>query len=200
MTLISVIIGKKGINLDTTKLLCSSYYLYKYFYFQQKSIKELCHFIARNTFFRIDNNDLKYYYHKNFYFLTIIVNNVCICAILDNDEYQINSLRRLLKDILDQFISLNTIEIKNSYKDFCLDFPEKFKHLVNYQNPEYYDKILKINKSLNETKVIMLQNIEKVLERGEKIDDLVKRSHDLSKTSKEFYKTSKKLNKCCFLF
>ena len=117
-----------------------------------------------------------------------------ICAILDNDDYQISSLKRLLREILDRFIRQNKLAIKNSYKDFCLDFPEEFKNLVNYQNSEDYDKISKIDKTLNDTKVIMLQNIEKVLKRGEKIEDLVKRSNDLSKTSKQFYKTSKKLN------
>ena len=93
---------------------------------------------------------------------------------------------------MDQFTNKNNIQIKNSYTDFCLEFPEEFKTLLHYQNPEDYDKISKINKTLNETKDVMLQNIEKILERGEKIDDLVKRSHDLSKSSKKFYKNFKK--------
>ena len=200
MTLISIIIGKKGINIETTYLLTSSYYLNKFFFFQQKSVKELCNFIARQTFYRVDNNNLKYYFHQNFYFMTIIIDNICICAILDDDQYPINVLRRMLKNILSDFIEKNLNELKSANKDFSLNYPELFKKLVCYQNPENYDKITKINKNIESVKIIMLQNIEKVLERGEKIDDLVRKSHDLSKTSKKFYKTSKKLNKCCFWF
>ena len=44
---------------------------------------------------------------------------------------------------------------------------------------------------------IMIDNVEKILERGEKIEDLVKRSEYLSKSSKDFYRRSKKLNRCC---
>ena len=41
----------------------------------------------------------------------------------------------------------------------------------------------------------MYKAIVKVLERGEKIEDLVQRSKDLSKSSKQFYKTARKLNR-----
>lgn len=39
--------------------------------------------------------------------------------------------------------------------------------------------------------------IEAVLERGEKLDDLVAKSEGLSMQSKAFYKTAKKTNACC---
>ena len=39
--------------------------------------------------------------------------------------------------------------------------------------------------------------IEAVLERGEKLDDLVDKSEALSMQSKAFYKTARKTNSCC---
>ena len=36
-----------------------------------------------------------------------------------------------------------------------------------------------------------------VLERGEKLDNLVERSDELSKQSKLFYKQARKTNSCC---
>ena len=39
--------------------------------------------------------------------------------------------------------------------------------------------------------------IESVLQRGEKLDDLVAKSEDLGLQSKTFYKTAKKTNACC---
>lgn len=41
------------------------------------------------------------------------------------------------------------------------------------------------------------KTIESVLERGEKLDNLVERSNALSAQSKMFYKTTKKQNSCC---
>jgi hypothetical protein len=49
---------------------------------------------------------------------------------------------------------------------------------------------MKIQKDLDETKIVLHKTIEKVLERGEKIDDLVAKSDGLSAQSKMFYRGS----------
>lgn len=41
--------------------------------------------------------------------------------------------------------------------------------------------------------------LEAVLQRGEKLDDLVSKSEGLSVQSKAFYKTARKTNSCCSL-
>lgn len=54
---------------------------------------------------------------------------------------------------------------------------------------------MKIQKELDETKIVLHKTIESVLQRGEKIDDLVAKSDGLSAQSKMFY------SKClCSLF
>lgn len=50
------------------------------------------------------------------------------------------------------------------------------------------DKIARIQRDLDETKVILHQTIEGVLKRGEKLDALVDKSNDLSLASQMFYK------------
>ena len=57
--------------------------------------------------------------------------------------------------------------------------------------------MMKVQKELDETKVILHSTIESVLNRGEKLDDLVAQSDALSATSKQFYTTAKKTNSCC---
>jgi len=54
------------------------------------------------------------------------------------------------------------------------------------------DKLLKIQNTLDDIKEIMYKNIEEVLKRGDKLDDLVDKSTRLSDSSKIFYKTAKK--------
>ena len=53
---------------------------------------------------------------------------------------------------------------------------------------------MKIQKELDETKIVLHKTIESVLERGEKIDTLVQKSDGLSAQSKMFYKQVR--NRC----
>lgn len=67
---------------------------------------------------------------------------------------------------------------------------------MKYQDPKQADTIMRVQQELDETKVVMHKTIESVLERGEKLDNLVERSNALSAQSKMFYKTAKKQNSC----
>ncbi|KAL8273600.1 hypothetical protein Esti_002422 [Eimeria stiedai] len=75
--------------------------------------------------------------------------------------------------------------------------PECADLLKKYQNPLEADKLLKVQRDLDEVKDVMLKNIEELLQRGEKLDDLMQRSEDLSNTSYQFYRQAKKTNSCC---
>lgn len=66
--------------------------------------------------------------------------------------------------------------------------PELKEYLSKYQDPQQADSILKIQKELDETKIVLHKTIESVLQRGEKIDDLVAKSDGLSNQSKMFYR------------
>jgi synaptobrevin family protein YKT6 len=73
------------------------------------------------------------------------------------------------------------------------------EQLAKYQSPTEVDAMSKIMKDLDETRDIMVENIDKLLARGEKIEDLVDRTNDLSESSKIFVKRSKDLNRCCII-
>lgn len=70
-------------------------------------------------------------------------------------------------------------------------------HLKKYQDPVQADPMMKVQTELDETKIILHNTIEAVLNRGEKLDDLVDKSEGLSLQSKTFYKTARKTNACC---
>lgn len=76
-------------------------------------------------------------------------------------------------------------------------FPGGAELLKKYQNPLEADKLLKVQRDLDEVKDVMLKNIDELLQRGEKLDDLMQRSEDLSNTSYQFYRQAKKSNSCC---
>lgn len=66
--------------------------------------------------------------------------------------------------------------------------PELKEYLTKYQDPQQADSIMKIQQELDETKIVLHKTIESVLQRGEKIDDLVAKSDGLSAQSKMFYR------------
>ena len=69
--------------------------------------------------------------------------------------------------------------------------------LKEAQHPEQLDKVKQIAADLEETRLILLDNIEKVLARGEKLETLMAQSSQLSESSRAFYLKARKLNRCC---
>ncbi|XP_072410037.1 vesicle-associated membrane protein 8 isoform X3 [Chiloscyllium punctatum] len=55
------------------------------------------------------------------------------------------------------------------------------------------EKLANLQGQVNDVKGIMSQNIEKVLERGEKLDDLIIKTDDLQASADTFQKTSTKI-------
>jgi synaptobrevin family protein YKT6 len=71
--------------------------------------------------------------------------------------------------------------------------------MAKWQNPAEADNLTKIQKELDATQQIMQKTIGSVLERGQKIEDLVAKSDGLSAQSKLFYTQAKKQNSCCIV-
>ena len=88
-------------------------------------------------------------------------------------------------------------------------------YLQKFQDPTKSDAMSRLQTDLDDTKIILVSyvhneifqvhqvdnfqhnTIEAVLQRGEKLDDLVDKSEALSMQSKAFYKTARKTNSCC---
>ncbi|KAF8821603.1 hypothetical protein IE077_004311 [Cardiosporidium cionae] len=69
--------------------------------------------------------------------------------------------------------------------------------LATYQNPTEADKILKVQKDLDEVKDVMLKNIDELLQRGESLDALMQKSENLSSSAYQLYRQGKRVNQCC---
>lgn len=68
-----------------------------------------------------------------------------------------------------------------------------------HKNPAEADSLTRVQQELDETKIVLHKTIESLLERGEKLDDLVSKSNELGILSKEFLKDSRKTNSCCVI-
>lgn len=77
------------------------------------------------------------------------------------------------------------------------NYPELKANLVKCQDPASADPLMRVQRELDETKIVLHKTMESMLQRGEKLDDLVNKSDQLSTQSKMFYKTAKSTNVCC---
>ncbi|KAI9836112.1 MAG: hypothetical protein M1819_001728 [Sarea resinae] len=118
--------------------------------------------------------------------------------IVSDFEYPAMVAHQLLSKVLDEFLTkfpVATFETSSPK----LTFPELNEYITKYQDPQQADSIMKIQRELDETKIVLHKTIESVLERGEKIDTLMDKSENLSAQSKMFVKQAKKTNSCCVL-
>ncbi|KAI1465609.1 putative snare protein [Daldinia caldariorum] len=121
-----------------------------------------------------------------------------VCGIIMSDhQYPALVAHQLLSKIVDEFLSAHPRSSWSSGQQVSM--PELKDYLAKYQDPHQADSILKIQRELDETKITLHKTIESVLQRGEKIDDLVAKSDGLSSQSKMFYQQAKKQNSCCVL-
>lgn len=120
-------------------------------------------------------------------------------VVVGDHEYQQRVAHTLINKILDEFTTKYSSSQWPVLKESSVDFPQLPEYLQKYQNPKEADAMTKIQTELDETKIILHNTIEAVLQRGEKLDDLVEKSEGLSMQSKAFYKTAKKTNQCCVI-
>lgn len=121
-----------------------------------------------------------------------------LAAILIADhEYPGRVAHTLLTKVLDDFTAKIPSNQWPDGSESTIPFTQLPGYVSKYQDPREADALTKMQGDLDETKIILRNTIEAVLERGEKLDDLVSKSEELSIQSKAFYKTAKKTNSCC---
>jgi len=85
--------------------------------------------------------------------------------IISDQEYPALVAHQLLSKIVDEFLSrYPKTAFQNSNQE--LPFPQLKEYIVKYQDPHAADSIMKIQKELDETKIVLHKTIESVLERG----------------------------------
>ncbi|MCJ1316885.1 palmitoyltransferase [Xylographa vitiligo] len=109
--------------------------------------------------------------------------------IISDQDYPALVAHQLLSKVVDEFLSKHPRSSFSSSNPSPLPFPELKNYITKYQDPQQADSIMKIQKELDETKIVLHKTIESVLERGEKIDTLVSKSNDLSSQSKASFDT-----------
>mmetsp|Transcript_23113 Transcript_23113/g.38022 ORF Transcript_23113/g.38022 Transcript_23113/m.38022 type:complete len:200 (+) Transcript_23113:107-706(+) len=180
-------------------ILASAYDLNGFGYFQRSGAKEMMVFLMRTFASRTQPGQRQSIQHNEYLGHVYRRPDGLAGIVISDIEYTPRVAFSLINKILDEFFSKYPSFLAAPATDDCLPFEPLEGYLLKYQNPAEADKLAKIQKDLDETKIVLHKTIESVLERGMKLEDLVEKSQDLSLQSKMFYKTAQKQNQCCIV-
>jgi synaptobrevin family protein YKT6 len=181
-------------------LLSSCYDLSSFGFFQRSTVREVLLFASREVVERTQPGVRQTVSHNgnNCHTYTLSSPDHTACAVTTDEEYPQRVAFSLISVCFEEFVKLHSSNpsIENPLQDLDLPVPALEQIIIKYQDPVEADKLLKIQKNLDETKVVLMKTIDQVLERDAKLEDLAKRSQDLSFQSKMFLDKTKE-NSCC---
>lgn len=162
------------------------------------SLNPFCFSFASKTLVERTQPAMRQSVKQDVYMCHVYVRTDNLAGVLIADhEYPQRVAHTLITKILDEFSAKISPDQWQTGTESSIDFSTLPSYLAKYQDPKEADSLTKMQNDLDETKIILKNTIEAVLERGEKLDDMVIKSENLSIQSKAFYKTAKKTNSCC---
>ncbi|KAI9503491.1 palmitoyltransferase [Coemansia sp. RSA 1358] len=183
-----------------TLILASQSDLSSYSFFQRGSVGEFINFFSTTVAERAKvGQAMVVTQNEHVAHVLRSAKSLCVVAVTDL-EYPPMVARSLIGKITNEFgqkFSSQMVDDASSKDELSLDSLSDY--IVKYQDPKQADNIMKMQVELDQTKAVMHQTIESLLERNEKLDSLVDKSNDLSMQSKAFYKTAKQTNSCCIV-
>ncbi|GKT37267.1 Synaptobrevin like protein [Aduncisulcus paluster] len=125
--------------------------------------------------------------------------NLVTCLITTQD-YPMRAAHSLISTIQSAWMkkAKPTWKLASCDKKGDYGFSKDLKEFMKFgQNPRKVDKIYIIQDELDETKKIMVENLDHVFKRQESLEDLILRSKDLSDSAKRFALESHDLTPRC---
>jgi synaptobrevin family protein YKT6 len=126
-----------------------------------------------------------------------LISHLCIAVVTDLEypsRVAFNLGGKCLRAFYDDHPTDVYSHCKGDIELTTLSINESF---ISYQNPYEADKVLCMQKDLDDVKDILHTSIEELLQRGEKLETVINRSEDLNDASKQFLWKAKTQNSCC---
>ena len=160
-------------------------------YFQRSGIKEFLNFTTKIIIERTQFGQRQSVKEREYMCHSYVRKDGLSALLVADDDYPTRVAFTILSKVCDDFIS-------KTPKDTWLQSTYSLEGVLQkYQNPKDADAMTRVQAELDETKVILHNTMESLMQRGEKLDDLVSKSDELSDQSKYFYKQAKQVNSWC---
>lgn len=146
------------------------------------------------------HNDTKCTYVSGSYHFHVIVDDGLIYLCMADEDFGKRQPYAFLEEIRQRFVnsSLKQRAITAHTYEFRRDFGQVLSsQMALFSDPcnDETDQISKVRRQVHEVQDVMTQNIEKVLERGEKLDVLVEKAEELDHGSQVFHAQSRRLHR-----
>ncbi|XP_044862035.1 synaptobrevin homolog YKT6 isoform X1 [Mauremys mutica] len=178
-------------------LLKAAYDLSSFSFFQKTSVQEFMTFTSQLIVERSVLGSRASVKEQEYLCHVYVRNDRLAGVVIADNEYPPRVCFTLLEKVLDEFSTQVSRTDWPSGSPSTINYAALDGYLSKYQNPREADAMTKVQAELDETKIILHNTMESLLERGEKLDDLVAKSEVLGLHSKHFYKTARKQNSCC---
>mmetsp|Transcript_15672 Transcript_15672/g.17425 ORF Transcript_15672/g.17425 Transcript_15672/m.17425 type:complete len:230 (+) Transcript_15672:33-722(+) len=133
---------------------------------------------------KVQKKDRKSYLHGGHTYNYLNNGNLTFLCVTDKDF-----LARVSFDFLKKIESVYSNQSSTK-------FTSQFKELMEtYSDPHKVDRVTRVKSKLDDVKGVMIDNIDKVMERGEALDTIEERTADLSNASMDFRRSSTTLRK-----
>lgn len=198
MKIVGIGILRYNPDVEEPVILCQAAELSSFGFFQRGTVREMLTFFNRTIAKRTPLGQRQSVQNEEYYVHVYMrADGLCACLTCDS-EYPPRVAFGLMTRLLEDFTTFCP-GWKTETRNEAITWAQLDKDIEKYQDPSNADQIMKIQKNLDETRDVLHQTIGSVLERGEKLEDLVERSGELSSQSKLFYKQAKRANSCCVL-
>ncbi|KAJ4845617.1 VAMP-like protein ykt61 [Turnera subulata] len=177
--------GPEGSDQDP-KILAQATDVSHFGYFQRSSVKEFIVFVSRTVAKRTPPSQRQSVSNEEYLVHAYNMNGLCAVGFMD-PHYPVRSAFTLLNQVLDEYQKSFGESWRAVKEDSTQTWPYLNDALIKFQDPAEADKLLKIQRELDETKIILHKTIDSVLARGEKLDSLVEKSSDLSAASQVLF-------------
>lgn len=173
-------------------------------YFKRSHAKDFIHLLAREftksrdtteTFSTMEHLHSIYNYKINM----MTEDNKYYYIMITNIDYDTKLSRIVLCEIANEFKKIVILQKIPKYVFNDMDLQDKNLVIIiqKYKNDVTNEKIDKIKEDLNNLTEIMKNNIDKIVVRDFKINELLVKTQNVSTQADEFRKSATKLNNCC---
>ncbi|GIX73689.1 synaptobrevin homolog YKT6 [Caerostris extrusa] len=161
-------------------------------FFQKKSAREFMRFSSLMLVGRTEPDTKISVREQTYVCHAFVQSNRLAAAAVTDDEYPPNVVHICLSQLLSDFESYLPPRIWKRAED-TVEFPGINVIFEKYSSPKNLDLVTTTQGQIDETKIILHQTLESILQRGEKLDELVNKADDLSLQAKTFYKSAREV-------
>ncbi|KAL4614626.1 hypothetical protein ACB098_07G052700 [Castanea mollissima] len=159
--------------------------------------------IAFQCLQKLPSTNNKFTYNCDAHTFNYLVDNGFTYCVVADESVGRQVPMAFLERIKDDFVSrysagkADTAQANSLNKEFGPKLKEHMQYCVDH--PEEISKLAKVKAQVSEVKGVMMENIEKVLDRGEKIELLVDKTENLHQQAQDFRTSGTKIRRKMWL-